>query len=80
MNDSPQEALAHVASMSESERQDQRTVIKSQVEPQLKTTLQRHVLACLLGERCTSRVAIAWASALTAEAERQRIQSEHSHF
>ena len=67
MTASPLDLLTEIARMPPGERQEQRQELKSRLEPELPTMLQRHVLACLLGEPCPSAAARAWAAALVAE-------------
>lgn len=67
MPPSPLELLSQVARIPEAERLAERHELKSRFAPKLATTLQRDVLACLLGEPCSSAAAQAWAQALIDE-------------
>lgn len=69
MPPSPLELLSQVAQIPEDERLAERHELKSRFTPRLATTLQRDVLACLLGEPCSSAAARAWAQALLDESE-----------
>lgn len=69
MAPSPLELLAQIARIPEPERLAERVDLKSRFGPKLATTLQRDVLACLLGEPCSSAAAQAWAQALLDESD-----------
>lgn len=70
MPPSPLELLSQVARIPEAERLAARDELKSRFAPKLATTLQKDVLACLLGEPCSSAAAQAWAQALLDESDR----------
>lgn len=69
MPPSPLELLSQVARIPKAERLAERDELKARYAPKLATTLQRDVLACLLGEPCLSAAAQAWAQALLDESE-----------